>query len=84
MSGLSDEMAALSHPTHGRCGVESNEGREKMTRGHVINSGDHVSTNNNSGDYSQDNNDQRRDDDEKGNHRHTPYTTNNNGIVLEK
>ena len=55
-----------------------------MSHGHAINNGDHMSTTNNSEDYSQDKNDHSRDDDEKGNHRHTPYTTNNNGIVLEK
>ena len=71
MSGLSVAMAW-------------NEGREKINHGHTINSGDHLSTNNNSEDYDQDHNDNSEGDDEKDNHRHTPHTTNKHGLVLEK
>ena len=39
MSGLPDAMATLSHPTHGGCGVDSQEGGEKMSHGDTINSG---------------------------------------------
>ena len=55
-----------------------------MNYGHAINSGYHPSTNNSSEDCDQDNNDHSECDDEKGNHRHTPYATNEHGIVLEK
>jgi hypothetical protein len=84
MSVLSHAMAALSHPTHERCGAELNKGKEKMRRDHAIDSGDHTSTNTDSEDYNQDSNDHSRGDDEKGNHRHTPHTTNEHGIVFEK
>ena len=71
MSGLSDAVAV-------------NEGRKRMNHGHLIDSGDHSSTNNNSEDYGQDKHDHSEGDDEKGNHRHTPRATNEHGIVLEK
>ena len=57
MSGLSDAVAV-------------NEGRKRMNHGHLIDSGDHSSTNNNSEDYEQGNNDHSEDDDESA----TTYT----------
>ena len=55
-----------------------------MSHRHTINSRHHSNTNNNSVYCDQDNTDRIRGDDKKDNHRHTPHSTKEHGIVLEK